>query len=432
MADETNDTNKSDDRDSSPKKPSKETKVITESSKDSKTSPADLFNAKPLPKMQAKKSKKGWLLPSITVLLVIIAILASSWSVYQQQVFQKNWDELQSKVDSKIQQQSQSIEQSKNAFQSSQQAINQTQIQLNQFAAKNQQLAESLLSTQEKIKALSGRQKQDWMLAEAAYLIKTAQLQLSLQKDKVTAIQLLRTADSRIIEIADNSLLPIREGIAKDLSDLNLILEPDVTGMSLTLNAFIQQIPELEIIALQFQPLKEKLSEPIIKKEGFDLNEIYQKFLKDFVVIKDHSEPVKPLMKDDQRVNLVNNVQLALQQSQIALAKSNEQLYRLNIANATLWIETFFKQDEKTTAVVEQLNQLKTMPVETRYPNELNAKMALDQISQQQLYRWLESSLLSNSSHKLNKEEIPSQQDIIKPEPAPELEKITPETENQP
>jgi len=428
MADETNDTNKSDDQNTSPKKPSHEAKAIAESSKDDKASPADLFNAKPLPKMQAKKSKKGWLLPGITILLVIIAILASSWSIYQQQLFQENWDELQSNVDSKIQQQSQSIEQSKNAFQTSQQAINQTQIQLNQFAAKNQQLAESLLSTQEKIKALSGRQKQDWMLAEAAYLIKVAQLQLSLQKDKATAIQLLRTADSRIIEIADNSLLPIREGIAKDLSELSLILEPDVTGMSLTLNAFIQQLPNLEIVALQFQPLEEKLSEPIIEEDGFDLNEIYQKFLKDFVVIKDHSEPVKPLMKDDQRVNLVNNVQLALQQSQIALAKGNEQLYRLNITNAILWIETFFKKNEKTNIIIEQLNQLKSMPVEIHYPNELNSKKALDQISQQQLYRWLESSLSNGSKNNFNNENSLKLKDAIDPTP----QDTAPETENQP
>jgi len=430
MADETKDTNKSDDQDSSPKIEPTETKVMAESEKDDNASPADLFNAKPLPKMKAKKSKKNWLLPIVTLLLVIIAILASSWSLYQQQALQNNWDQLQTKVDSKIQQQNQLIEQSNNAFQTSQQAINQTQIQLGQFATKNQQLAESLLSTQEKIKALSGRQKQDWMLAEAAYLIKVAQLQLNLQKDRATAIQLLRTADSRIIEIADNSLLPIREGIAKDLSDLSLILEPDVTGISLTLNAFVQQIPTLEIAALQFQPLEEELSEPLVEKEGFDLNEIYQKFLKDFVVIKDHSEPVKPLMKDDQRINLVNNVQLALQQSQIALAKGNEQLYRLNISNAILWIETFFKQNEKNTAIVEQLNQLKTMPVETHYPNELNAKKALDQISQQQLYRWLENSLSNGSSNSLNQDDGSNENDvnINKPEP----QEVTPETESQP
>ncbi len=431
MADETKDKNKSDDQDSSskltsPTIKSTKTKPITEPTEDDKSSPADLFKAKPMPKMQAKTSRKGWLLSVVTILLVIIAILASSWSVYQQQLFQKNWDELQTKIDSTIQQQTHSIEQSKRTLQASQQAINQTQIQLNQFAAKNQQLADSLFSTQEKIKALSGRQKQDWMLAEAAYLIKVAQLQLSLQKDKVTAIQLLRTADSRIIEIADNSLLPIREGIAKDLSELSLILEPDVTGTFLMINAFIHQIPNLEIIALQFQPLEEKLSEPLLEKEGFDLNEVYQNFLKDFVVIKDHSEPIKPLMKGEQRVNLVNNIQLALQQSQIALTKGNEQLYRSNITNAVLWLETFFKKNGITKTIIDQLNQIKIRPIETHYPNELHSKKALDLVSQQQLYRWLEDSISSGSSKNLNNK-IPVEQNSL-----PEPEETTSQTESQP
>ncbi len=367
----------------------------TTDAKAEQASPADLFTAKPMPKMPSKKSKKNWLFPSIITILLLVALLGSSWSVYQQYLFKQNWTALQSNIDSQISQQSQAVEQAKNAGQASLQAANQTQLQLNQMVAINQQLKDSLFSTQERIKALSGRQKQDWMLAEAAYLIKIAQIQLSLQKDRATAIQLLKTADSRIIEIADSSLLPIREAIARDLSDLSLVMESDVTGIALALNAINQQIPNLELTALQFEPIEESIESKETQEDGFDLDKIYQNFLKDFVVIKDHSEPVKPLMTADQRINLNNNIQLAIQQAQIALVQGNGDLYRLNIETAIQWTDEFFIHDEKATLVTEQLNALKTKPVEIHYPNKLQSQKALDEISRQQLYHWLEGSLSS-------------------------------------
>ncbi len=363
--------------------------------KDEKSSPAEWFNAKSMPKMHSNKTKNNGLIPSIITLLIIIALLASAWTVYQQTIFEKSWATQQTKIDSQIHQQSQVVEQAKISGQTSLQAANQTQGQLNQLIAKNQQLSDSLYSTQEKVKALSGRQKQDWMLAEAAYLIKITQLQLSLQKDKQTAIQLLKTADRRIIEMADNSLLPIREGIAQDLSELSLIMQPDVTGIALALNAINQQIPHLSLLALQFEPIKESLESKTDDDQTFNLDKIYQNFLKDFVVIKNHSEPVKPLMTMDQRINLNSNIQLAIQQAQIALVQGNSSLYRLNISNAIVWINQFFKNNEKAKQVIKQLNSLKTKPIEVHYPDKLHAQKALDKISQKQLYHWLESSLLA-------------------------------------
>jgi len=359
------------------------------------TSPDNLFSAKPMPKMQSKKRKLNWLIPGITGVLVVLAILIASWTFYQQTLFNQNWADQQTKIDQQLNQQKQIIEQAKKSGDTSVQSANQTQLQLAQLITKNKQLQESLLSTQERIKALSGRQKQDWMLAEAAYLIKAAQLQLSLQKDKSTAIQLLKTADSRIIEIADHGLLPIREAIAKDLSNLALILELDITGIALTLDAINKQIPNLSLLALEFEPLEKSLNTDTKEKtdEGFNLENIYQSFLADFVIIKDHSEPVKPLMTTDQRVNLNSNIQLAIQQAQIALLQGNETLYQLNIENAIQWTDEFFKNDETGALVIKQLDALKTKPIEVHFPQKLDAQKAIEEISQQQLYRWLESSI---------------------------------------
>jgi uroporphyrin-3 C-methyltransferase len=355
---------------------------------------AELFGQKAMPKMAAKTSKKNTLSYGLVVLLLIAALLVSGWSVYQQMMFDQQWTAMQSKVDQQMKDQLQLIQQATQNSQASLNALNQTQIQVNQNSQKSQQITDSLFSTQERLKDISGRKKQDWMLAEAAYLIKLAQLQLTLQKDTSTAMQLLKTADSRILEIADDSLLPIRNGIAQDLSNLSLVMVPDITGISLQLNAIGQQIPSLTISALQFTPLKENLERPDGNDEndGFELSTIYNNFLNDFVVVKDHSEPVKPLMSEQQRVNLSDNLLLAIQQSQVALLKGNEVLYRMNLEKTILWLNTFYIKDNNVKAITDQLTQLITQPVEVKLPTSLNAKRALKQVSEQQLYRWLDNS----------------------------------------
>lgn len=358
--------------------------------KNAQTEP--LFSAAPIPKMSAKKAKTNWLMPSIISLLMITALLVSGWTFYQQSLFNENWSTLQADFKSRIDQQTQSIQQTKSNSQAAVQAANNIQLQLNQFILKNQQLSDSLLSTQEKIKTLSGRKKQDWMLAEVAHLIKLAQLKLTLQKDKLTAIQLLKTADQQIIKIADNQLLPLREAIANDLSELSLIIDTDITGIYLQLNAISLLIPHLEITALEFQPIEKAIASAEQQANDFKWQDIYQNFLKDFVTIKNHSEPVKPLMTADQRGNLNNNIQLAIQQAQIALLQGDEALYQLNIENVIQWSNDYFKHEQKLAEITEQLNQLKSQIIEARYPTKLHAKQTLETISQQQLYHWLEQT----------------------------------------
>jgi uroporphyrin-III C-methyltransferase len=394
-------SNSTSDKASEHKSSASETKKSADQNTASHSAPSQLFNAKPLPKMHAKRSKTDKLIPAIIGLLLIAAIIISAWTLYQQQLFTQDWQQMQSRLDNQISDQTSVIKQAQTASQASLQTIGQTQNQVNQLSQSNRQLSESLFSTQERIKELSGRKKQDWMLAEASYLIKIAQLQLTLQKDKNTATQLLKTADSRLIELADNSLLPIRQAIAKDLSDLSLIIEPDVVGLAYSLDAVSKQIPQLEIAAFQFTPLEKQHSQPLVEEQSkeFELKQIYQKFLKDFVVIKDHSEPVKPLMSTDQRANLNSNIQLAIQQAQIAIAQGNKALYQLHINNAIDWVNEFFINNEKTSELVRQLNQLKTQAITVNYPQSLRAKKALDEISQQQVYRWLENSMPKNNSN---------------------------------
>ncbi|MGR5543359.1 uroporphyrinogen-III C-methyltransferase, partial [Vibrio campbellii] len=67
---------------------------------------------------------------------------------------------------------------------------------------------------------VQGRRPNDWLLAEADHLVKLAGRKLFLEKDAVTATRLMETADQRIATLNDPSLVPLRQQMAKDITEL--------------------------------------------------------------------------------------------------------------------------------------------------------------------------------------------------------------------
>jgi len=357
----------------------------------------NLFNAQAAPKLSAPKSGKvssgkKSLLQVIASFLAIAALVGVAWSIYSQYKFQQNWQALQAEIKHQIGQQDELTQNSQQLSQNSLQTANGNQQIINQQSILIEQLRQALTATQQKVRALSGRQKQDWLLAEAEHLIKVAQLKLTLDQDKLTAIALLKTADLRVIETADNSLLELRQVIAQDVSKLQLLKAPDISGIASQLDAIVKQIPQLELIALEFEPLEKNSQRAPGSQQEFSWSATYQNFLNDFVTIKDHSQPVKPLMTSDQRVNLNSNIQLALQQAQIALVRGEQGLYRVNLTNAINWIGEFFQHNEAAQTILNNLELLNQQIINSELPPKLAATQAIQALNQQRLYQWLDTN----------------------------------------
>lgn len=373
---------------SEPKSPSPEQKPAEKANKENK----NLFTAKPAPRLAGPKpTKKSRLLPIIAILLALITITLVSWSSYQQHLIQKDWQELETGLNQQIKQQSAVNQSASQTAQSGLSAATDNQRMLVEQAQLIQQLRQSLTVTQERIRELSGRRHQDWMLAEAEYLIKLAEYKISLEKDKLTAIGLLKTADEKILAIGDNSLIELRQAIAQDIANIQLVVAPDVGGIAVQLEAIVQQIPELNIIALEFEPLADKEQSSKDESEEFSWEKLYKNFLDDFVEVKDHSQPVQPLMTLEQRGNLNANIQMALQQAQIALLRGEQNLYETNVDKASNWIKDFFKLDEPAQQILGSLEELRQNRVNIDLPKQLASKQAITAINQTRLYQWLQT-----------------------------------------
>ncbi len=357
----------------------------------SSASTPPLFNAKPAPRMQTKKSAKSFsILTIIAIILLIILLSLAGWLAYNQYNQQKDWRNFKENIQQKLVRQNQLINKTQQIAESSEQLVKINQDKTNQQMTQYQQLNESLLATQQKVRQLSGRQKQDWMLAETEYLIQLAELKVTLEQDKLSALTLLKTADEKTVTIADNSLVELRQAIANDVAQLELIKPIDITGIASQLNAISQQIPQLKLITLEIDLTKN--SQDTLADEGtFSWNNVYQNFLNDFIVIKDHDEPVKPLITPNERANLNANVQLALQQAQIALLKQEQTLYQMSLVRATEWITEYFKKDNSQTSMLEQLNRLAETQILNEFPKALTSKKTIQQINQSKLYQWLDN-----------------------------------------
>ena len=99
---------------------------------------------------------------------------------------------------------------------------------------------------QQKLTDISGRRPSDWLLAEANYLVNLAGRKLWQEQDHQTAKALLQTADLRIGEMNDPSLISLRQSLATDIATLAALPKDKTQATALTIDGLISQVDNLK------------------------------------------------------------------------------------------------------------------------------------------------------------------------------------------
>ncbi|MDH5434084.1 MAG: uroporphyrinogen-III C-methyltransferase [Gammaproteobacteria bacterium] len=381
---------------------SKTTDSNSSSEKDSR------FNATPAPKLSAPKGGSRYAGKSgsgLTSLWTIVMTAALVWIAYQQYLMQQNWQNEKQTTSQTLSSYQQSSENITAKLKENSDSLNTSMELIEQQSKKQIDLEEMLAATQLKLATLSGQQHKDWILSEVEYLLKLAEIKTLLEKDRNTAIVLLEAADQKLVELADNSLLALRQTIAEDISNLKFVHMPDTGGIASQLNAMIVQIPKLDLIALEFKPLVESVQENIVTEEEFSWDGFITDLFEDFIVVKHHDEVQQPLMTPDQRGNLNANVQLALQQAQIALSQYDQKSYQLHLQNAQGWIREYFEFNPTTEVVLLTLSELEKTTITLELPEQLLSVEKIQAINKTRLDRWLDKNQVKPA------EQTPAKQD---------------------
>lgn len=216
--------------------------------------------------------------------------------------------------------------------------------------------------------------RNDWLMAEAEYLVQLANHRLLLEKDVATAAVALKAADARLAEVADPALLKVRKILANDLQTLNNIPTIDLAGLSVTLSALSNNIPNLPLSTPDPKTHKiiqtEKTTASTDVKSVKDLPAAIWKDIKSLIVIRNHEKPLQPLLAPNQHFFLVQNLALLLEQSRLALLNGHNEIYQERLATTEKWIKQYFDTEHNVTRnMLASIDELQKFDIDPTLPD---------------------------------------------------------------
>jgi uroporphyrin-3 C-methyltransferase len=385
------------------KQPTKSDDTLAKQSgfKSSKSSKSSASGPPPGKADSVSKGKTGvlWFFTMIN-LLVLIAIIGAgywAWLGWQAQN-QQQTDALAAQQTSVQQQQSSMLQQQKNIAQS----IASNQLVKNDLEQQNQGLQTSMQSLVEQLQLtsaqvqnnqrnladVSGRRPADWLLAEADYLVRMAGRKLWLEHDVKTAIMMLQSADSRIQDLDDPSLLPLRAKLAEDLQALQQVNQVSTSSIALALGAMLKQVNNLPLAFFK-KPENDAVDETVtgsIDDWRSNLARNWREATKNFFSFKKVTAEIKPFMSEQQQWLSKEQLKFALLQAQIAVLRENTTLYQQSLQTAFgLLIESFDTEKDSVVQFTNSLSNLQRTDFDSNYPKQFNVAPLLQDIIEQRL-----------------------------------------------
>jgi len=323
-----------------------------------------------IPPPQAPRPRL-WPLWLLTVLALVLAIVLGlgGWQLWQSQ------QALSQSVES-LQQDTQRL-QRESENEGSEQAD-----RLNQLASQLDSQQEKLATQQRQIDhnarellEAGNRTRTDWLLAEAEYLLRIAKQRLLTEKDIRGALATLQAADDVLRESDDIGVYAVREQLAKEILALQSIRHVDRTGLYLQLEAAIDGIRNLTDTALSGERPPQFPSRPARTEsdEGNPLAKAWQQTretLAGIVTIRRLDEPVKPLLSPDQSAYARLNLQLMLEEAELAVLRGNQTLYDRALAKALDTMADWYDDsDERVIALRDSLTALQNRNIDPTLPD---------------------------------------------------------------
>ena len=273
-----------------------------------------------------------------------------------------------------------------------QQQTLQLQQQLDTLQQVQLAMQEQLRHNTDQLGKLPGAERQDWLVAEAEYLLRLANQRLQLERDWHGALSLLQAADKVLVETRNPALSHVRGTLAQDMLALRAAPALDTAGAVLRLQALQAQLPQLPWLPDRLLPdsgndlLAQVANAPQPPDAWY--GQLVQKMssaLAGLVRIRERAEPVAAPLTPDQQYYLQQNMHLMLEQAQAALLREQEDLYRHSLTRVQTWLQQYLlAEDDRTRAVQQSLNELLAWPVAPARPDISRPLLQLQQWVDQQ------------------------------------------------
>ncbi|MET1219256.1 MAG: uroporphyrinogen-III C-methyltransferase [Glaciecola sp.] len=255
------------------------------------------------------------------------------------------------------------------------------QVQLNQLTGEG---------LSKRIADVAGRRPTDWLLAEADYLVKLAGKKLFLEEDVKSAIMLLKSADMRIADLSDPSLLPVRALIAKDIQSLQQVNDVATTTIALSVSALIAQVDELPLDTLKLpDPVAPEAQTTVsadVSNWRANLKASWDAIVKDFVSVEKRRAEVQPFMSTKQQWLAREQLKFALLNAQNAILQNEAALFVQSLqASLDTVITHYDVNNQGVKAYMKSIQDLINTDTKQVLPPQLDSQQPLTEIIDQRI-----------------------------------------------
>ncbi|WP_373949175.1 uroporphyrinogen-III C-methyltransferase [Vibrio pomeroyi] len=253
------------------------------------------------------------------------------------------------------------------------------------------QQQKSIQSLQLAVADVKGRRPNDWLLAEADYLVKLAGRKLFLEHDAVSATKLMESADQRIAALNDPSLVSLRQSMTNDITKLRTIPLIDRDGLVLRITSLQQQVDNLPL-ANAILPEAAVVEKQAVSQDINDWQNNLMTSMKDFsenfITFRSRDGEVIPLLSPEQHFYLRENIKGKLETAIRAVYKEQDEVYSAALKTANEWSKSYLNQDNNSVIEFEKaIKQLSEQNISVKYPVKLESQNELSDVIRERLRR---------------------------------------------
>ncbi|MFL0797453.1 MAG: uroporphyrinogen-III C-methyltransferase [Cellvibrionaceae bacterium] len=312
---------------------------------------------------QSQPGKKSALATSLSVIafLTSLGVAGGGWWLWQQQgQLVQNQNAAQKALSSTVNEQQGKVDSLKGQLAQVQAASQQLQQVLQQQA---KQLETAVLprldSHNRRLLALGNTSREDWLLAEAEYLLRLAAQRQSIEGVSDSVAALVVSADTILRDVADADLYPVREALAREVAALKLAGSVDRQGLYAKLTAVQEQISLLPEIEVLLPKAKEEIIPAENNESGFvaSLHEFAEK-MQSHVRLSNSSEGSRFISTDlmpEAKSFAKARMTLLITQAQSALLQSERELYLSALSQINPLVEKHFPVSNQRGWILEEV-----------------------------------------------------------------------------
>ncbi len=248
------------------------------------------------------------------------------------------------------------------------------------FDAEIGRLRQQLASVQSQQRSAAAEPSLDWKLQEAEYLLRVASQKLLLEADTRSAIALLEDADAALLASGNNRVYATREAISAELLQLRNVEAIDRQGLHLQLGMLATQLANVEMRSSMRQNFenrraREAQSVEVGRSSGSDSAttgwlDASLDFLGSVFVWRKREESSVAMLAPGSENIIRQNLQLMVEQAQLALLMRDNEVYRRSLGKSLEWIRLYVVTDTPAAQlVIDGLLELGAMDIDPLLPS---------------------------------------------------------------